>query len=72
MDITATLHALEVTLQEGAGPTLAVHSPIDGSPMASLRCHTRAEVDASMARAVEAFLVWRDVPATRRLGPSVR
>ena len=66
MDITATLHALGVTLQEGAGPTLAVCSPIDGSPMASLRGHTRAEVDASMARAVEAFLVWRDVPAPQR------
>jgi aldehyde dehydrogenase (NAD+) len=66
MDITATLHELGVTLQEGAGPTLAVRSPIDGSPMASLRGHTRAEVDASMARAVEAFLVWRDVPAPQR------
>src|SRR5712691_8644250 len=66
MDITAILHELGVTLQEGAGPTLAVRSPIDGSPMASLRGHTRAEVDASMARAVEAFLVWRDVPAPQR------
>ncbi len=66
MDIAATLHALGVTLPEGAGPTLAVRSPLDGSPMAALRCHTRAEVDASMARAVEAFLVWRDVPAPQR------
>src|SRR5215475_4077250 len=66
MDIAATLHALGVTLPEGAGPTLAVRSPIDGSPMASLQCHTRAEVEASIARAMEAFLVWRDVPAPQR------
>ena len=32
----------------------------------SLRCHTRVEVDASIARAVQAFLVWRDVPAPQR------
>ena len=68
MEIAATLHALGVTVQEGAGPTLAVRSPIDGSTLASLRCHTRVEVDASIARAVEAFLVWRDVPA-RNVAP---
>ena len=66
MESAATLHALGVTLREGAGPTLAVRSPIDGSLLASLRCHTRAEVDTSIARAVEAFLVWRDLPAPQR------
>jgi acyl-CoA reductase-like NAD-dependent aldehyde dehydrogenase len=55
MEIAATLHALGVTLREGAGPTLAVHSPIDGLPLASLQCQTRAEVDTSIARAMEAF-----------------
>ncbi|HSX79987.1 MAG TPA: aldehyde dehydrogenase family protein, partial [Candidatus Saccharimonadia bacterium] len=64
--MTATLNHLGVTLQEYAGPDLIVRSPIDGAPMAALRCHTRAEVEASIARAVEAFLVWRDVPAPQR------
>lgn len=63
MDVTTTLDHLGVSLQEYAGADLTVRSPIDGSLMASLRCHTRAEVEASIARAVEAFLVWRDVPA---------
>src|SRR5215467_5228031 len=66
MDIATTLDHLGVALQEYAGPDLIVRSPIDGSPLASLRCPTRAEVEASIARAVEAFLVWRDVPAPQR------
>lgn len=66
MDSATTLDHLGVTLGEYAGPDLPVRSPIDGSPMASLRYHTRAEVEASIARAVEAFRVWRDVPAPHR------
>src|SRR6266852_3877263 len=66
MDSAATLDDLGVTLPKYAGADLTVRSPIDGSPMASLRCHTRAEVEASIAHAVEAFLVWRDVPAPQR------
>jgi aldehyde dehydrogenase (NAD+) len=66
MDIATTLDHLGVALQEYAGPDLIVRSPIDGLPMTSLRCHTRAEVEATIARAVEAFLVWRDVPAPQR------
>jgi len=66
MDIATTLDHLGVALQEYAGPDLIVRSPIDGLPMTSLRCHTRVEVEATIARAVEAFLVWRDVPAPQR------
>ena len=46
-------------------------SPIDGTQITALRCHTRVEVEASIARAAQAFLVWRDVPAPQR-GTSVR
>src|SRR5262245_31785296 len=66
MDLMTTLHHLGVTLDASAGPDLRVCSPIDGALLASLRCPTRAEVDASIAHAVEAFLVWRDVPAPHR------
>ena len=66
MDLMTTLHHLGVTLETSAGPDLRVRSPIDGALLASLRCPTRAEVDASIAHAVEAFLVWRDVPAPHR------
>jgi len=66
MDVAAILHQLGVPLTEYAGSDLAVCSPIDGSQIASLRCHTQAEVQASMAQAAEAFTAWRDVPAPQR------
>src|SRR5712691_6213852 len=62
MDIAATLHQLGVALEAYTGADLTVRSPIDGSQLASLRCHTRAEVQASIAQAAEAFTAWRDVP----------
>ena len=66
MDITATLQHLGVTLAPYAGSDLSVCSPIDGTQITALRCHTRVEVEASIARAAQAFLVWRDVPAPQR------
>lgn len=48
------------------GNDLAVASPIDGSPLATLRKHSPAEIDAILARSVEAFHAWREVPAPRR------
>jgi aldehyde dehydrogenase (NAD+) len=66
MDVTATLQSLGVTLAEHAGTDFTVHSPIDGSQIAALRYHTFSEVQNSIAQAVEAFAVWRDVPAPQR------
>jgi len=66
MDIAATLRQLGVALADYTGADLTVRSPIDGSQLASLRCHTRAEVQASIAQAAEAFTAWRDVPAPQR------
>jgi len=66
MDTAATLQQLGVALDEYTGADLTVRSPIDGSQLASLRCHTRAEVQASIAQAAEAFTAWRDVPAPQR------
>ncbi|MFZ6046171.1 aldehyde dehydrogenase family protein [Pseudomonas sp. CR3202] len=44
----------------------AVHSPIDGSRIGTVRLEGRAEVDQKIARAAEAFQAWRKVPAPRR------
>jgi aldehyde dehydrogenase (NAD+) len=66
MDITATLHTLGVTLTAYAGTDFTVHSPIDGSPLAALRCHTVSEVQGCIAQALAAFEAWRDVPAPQR------
>ena len=45
---------------------LASHSPIDGSLLARVRSTTPAELDAVIARSVDAFKAWRSVPAPRR------
>ncbi len=44
----------------------AVHSPIDGNRIGTVRLESRAEVEAKIARAAEAFQAWRKVPAPRR------
>jgi len=43
-----------------------VHTPIDGSKIASIPLATAAEIDAALNRAQSAFLKWRSVPAPRR------
>ena len=50
----------------GSGPELAVHTPIDGSLLATVRQVTEEEYDRIVARAHAAFLEWRRVPAPRR------
>jgi len=50
----------------GSGPELEVFTPIDGSRLATVQQVTEEEYDAIVARAHEAFLTWRTVPAPRR------
>lgn len=50
----------------GSGPLLDVYTPIDGSKLASVQQVTETEYDAIVARAHEAFLEWRKVPAPKR------
>jgi aldehyde dehydrogenase (NAD+) len=52
--------------REGRGETLAVHTPIDGSQLASFATATSADVHDAVAAASEAFRRWRNVPAPRR------
>src|SRR4051794_6198654 len=51
------------TLTEGDFPVV---SPIDGSRIASLRRHSRSDLDGMIAAAERAFLLWRTVPPPRR------
>lgn len=46
--------------------SLHVHTPIDGSKIASIPLAKAAEIDAALNRAQSAFLQWRSVPAPRR------
>jgi aldehyde dehydrogenase (NAD+) len=50
----------------GSGPTLDVITPIDGSRIASVKQVTEDEYDQVVARAHQAFLKWREVPAPKR------
>jgi aldehyde dehydrogenase (NAD+) len=50
----------------GSGDPLEVTTPIDGSVIATVRQVTEDEYEAIAARAHEAFLAWRRVPAPRR------
>jgi aldehyde dehydrogenase (NAD+) len=43
-----------------------VHTPIDGSRIASVSLEAPAQVTAKIDTAAKAFLAWRDVPAPRR------
>jgi aldehyde dehydrogenase (NAD+) len=62
----------------GSGPAIDVHTPIDGSRLASVREVTEDEYDRVVDRAHRAFLTWRTVPApkrgevVRRLGNELR
>jgi aldehyde dehydrogenase (NAD+) len=66
MDATSPLIQCGVTVSAYAGTDLPVHSPIDGTLITTLRRHTPAEVEAGIGQAVEAFTVWRDIPAPKR------
>ena len=50
----------------GSGPELEVITPIDGSRIATVKQVTEDEYDGIVARAHEAFLTWRTVPAPKR------
>jgi aldehyde dehydrogenase (NAD+) len=50
----------------GSGPLLNVHTPVDGSKIGVVQQVTEEEFDGIVARAHEAFLKWRTVPAPKR------
>lgn len=66
MSHTDILAANGLTGAALSGGTLSVTTPVDGSEIARLKTHSAADADAMIARAHEAFLAWRKVPAPRR------
>ena len=62
-NILTTAGFTEAELSHGG---LAVHTPIDGSRIASLRMHDADDVNAMIETGVKAFEAWRVVPAARR------
>ncbi len=61
-----TLAAAGLEASELQGGTLAVRSPIDGAEVALVRETGRSEMPTLIAKAQQAFLAWREVPAPRR------
>jgi aldehyde dehydrogenase (NAD+) len=66
MDVSALLSQLGVDAAHLASGPLAVHTPIDGSSLAHLPVHAPPDVDAAIARAQQAFLRLRVLPAPKR------
>ena len=50
----------------GSGPEIEVVTPIDGSPIASVKSVTEDEYEQILTRASHAFYVWRSLPAPKR------
>ena len=55
----------------GSGAVIEKHSPVDGKLLGKVRTATPADYEKTIARAQEAFLKWRTVPAPVR-GETVR
>ncbi len=66
MSYQEILSAAGLTEAELTGGDLPVHSPIDGTEIARVHQTKAADMPAVIARANEAFLKWRTVPAPRR------
>ena len=69
VDVSAAVGLLErlgVDPAAVADGDLVVRTPITGEEIARVDRSDGAATDAAVARAVEAFAVWRDVPAPRR------
>ncbi len=50
----------------GSGPEIEVVTPIDGSPIASVKSVTEDEYEQVLTRASHAFYAWRSLPAPKR------
>ncbi len=66
MNIDAITGALGIAQDAIAVGPLVVRTPIDGSVIARLAVDTPATLETKIARARDAFLAWRLVPAPRR------
>ncbi|MEK6204271.1 MAG: aldehyde dehydrogenase family protein, partial [Amylibacter sp.] len=66
MNSTKILKAAGFTASELTGGTLVVHTPIDGSEIASLKTHSVQDVLQMIGMGNKAFSAWKSVPAPRR------
>ena len=60
------LDAYGLIAADTTGGTLSVTTPVDGSEIAKVPKHSVADAKAAIAKGLQAFDVWRKVPAPRR------
>ena len=65
-EVRGLLSGLGVADTAWTGGTMPARSPITGEVLAQIPAHSPAEAAATIARAQEAFLQWRNVPAPKR------
>ena len=63
MSHSEILSRFEFPRARPSSDALAVTTPIDGTPIATVPTHTGADVEAMVMRGVAAFDAWRLVPA---------
>ena len=66
MDINSILTSFDVIDQTEEDGDIDVHTPITGEKIASVKSHTKDDVELKIDCAVEAFKLWRNVPAPKR------
>lgn len=66
MDYKDILQANGLSSNMLTGGSLVVHTPIDGSEIARVAEHTAQDVATVIAKAKDAYQIWRNVPAPRR------
>ena len=65
-DIKTLFSELGLADPSQAGGDIAVHSPVDGAKLATLKSEDKASVEAKIAAADKAFKAWRVIPAPKR------
>ena len=65
-DIKSLFSELGLSDPAQAGGDIAVHSPVDGKLLGTLKTEASAAIDAKIAAADKAFRAWRIVPAPKR------
>ena len=65
-DVESLFQALGLNDPVNSPTGFAVHTPIDGSTLAQVGVTSQAEANASIERAHQRFLSWRNVPAPQR------
>lgn len=66
MNHTSILNAAGFKADDIHSGTLSIHSPIDGTQLASLKQETTTGINQIITQADETFKLWRNIPAPKR------